>query len=162
MRKGAIRRTVSLEDFFITYGKQDRQPGEFVEAVHVPVPTAEEKFAIYKVTKRRDEDITATLGAFRLTLAADGTVTEIRIAYGGMAGTPKRAFAVEKALLGQPWNEATVERAMERYAEDYTPLSDMRATAEYRALAARNLLLRFYLETTSGAAPAQVSRYEAA
>lgn len=162
LRKGAVRRTVALEDFFIAYGKQDRQPGEFVEAVHVPVPTAEEKFALYKVTKRRDEDITATLGAFRLTLAADGTVTEIRIAYGGMAATPKRAFAVEKALLGQPWNESTVERAMERYAEDYTPLSDMRATAEYRALAARNLLLRFYLETTSGAAPAQVSRYEAA
>lgn len=162
LRKGAVRRTVSLEDYFIAYGKQDRQPGEFVEAVRVPIPAAEEKFATYKVTKRRDEDITATLGAFRLTLAADGTVSEIRIAYGGMAGTPKRAFAVEKALLGQPWNESTVERAMEKYVEDYTPLSDMRATAEYRALAARNLLLRFYLETTSGAAPAQVSRYEAA
>ena len=162
LRKGAVRRIVALEDFFITYGKQDRQPGEFVETVRVPIPAASEKFAIYKVTKRRDEDITATLGAFRLTLADDDTVTEIRIAYGGMAGTPKRAFAVEKALLGQPWNESTVERAMERYAEDYTPLSDMRATAEYRALAARNLLLRFYLETTTGATPAQVSRYEAA
>ncbi|NTF46420.1 xanthine dehydrogenase small subunit [Rhizobium rhizogenes] len=162
LRKGAVRRTVALEDYFIAYGKQDRQPGEFVEAVHVPVPAAEEKFAIYKVTKRRDEDITATLGAFRLTLAGDGTVEEIRIAYGGMAAIPKRAFAVEKALLGKPWSEATVEDAMEQYAEDYTPLSDMRATAEYRALAAKNLLLRFYLETTSSATPAQVSRYEAA
>ncbi|MGY5803177.1 xanthine dehydrogenase small subunit [Rhizobium sp. LEGMi12c] len=162
LRKGAVRRTITLEDFFIAYGKQDRQPGEFVEAVHIPVPGAAEKFAVYKVTKRRDEDITATLGAFRLALAADGTVAEIRIAYGGMAATPKRAFAVEKALLGQPWNEATVETAMERYAEDYAPLTDMRATAEYRSLAAKNLLLRFYLETTSSAAPAQVSRYEAA
>ena len=162
LRKGSIRRTVALEDFFIAYGKQDRQPGEFVETVHVPVPAAEEKFAIYKVTKRRDEDITATLGAFRLVLATDGTVEEIRIAYGGMAATPKRAFTVEKALLGQLWTEPAVEQAMEKYAEDYSPLSDMRATAEYRALAARNLLLRFYLETTSGAAPAQVSRYEAA
>ena len=80
----------------------------------------------------------------------------------GMAATPKRAFTVEKALLGQLWTEPAVEQAMEKYAEDYSPLSDMRATAEYRALAARNLLLRFYLETTSGAAPAQVSRYEAA
>jgi len=162
LRKGAVRRIVALEDFFIAYGKQDRQPGEFVEAVHVPVPTATQKFAIYKVTKRRDEDITATLGAFRLALADDGTVSEIRITYGGMAGTPKRAFAVEKALLGQPWSELTVEKAMEKYADDYAPLSDVRATAEYRALAAKNLLLRFYLETTSGAAPAQVSRYEAA
>ena len=162
LRKGSVRRTIALEDFFIAYGKQDRQPGEFVEAVHIPVPAADEKFAVYKVTKRRDEDITATLGAFQLALAADGTVAEIRIAYGGMAATPKRAFAVEKALLGQPWNEAAVEAAMEKYAEDYAPLTDMRATAEYRALAAKNLLLRFYLETTSSVAPAQVSRYEAA
>ncbi|WP_349961952.1 xanthine dehydrogenase small subunit [Rhizobium sp. ZPR3] len=162
LRKGAVRRTIALEDFFIAYGKQDRQPGEFVEAVHIPVPAVAEKFAIYKVTKRRDEDITATLGAFRLVLTEDGTVAEIRIAYGGMAATPKRAFSVEKALHGQPWNEKTVEMAMEKYAEDYAPLTDMRATAEYRALAARNLLLRFYLEATSSAAPAQVSRYEAA
>ncbi|WP_368518231.1 xanthine dehydrogenase small subunit [Rhizobium sp.] len=162
LRKGIVRRTIALEDFFIAYGKQDRQPGEFVEAIHIPVPAAAAKFAIYKVTKRRDEDITATLGAFRLVLGEDGTVAEIRIAYGGMAATPKRAFAVERALLGQPWSERTVETAMEKYAQDYAPLTDMRATAEYRALAARNLLLRFYLETTSIAAPAQVSRYEAA
>jgi xanthine dehydrogenase small subunit len=162
LRKGSVRRTIRLEDYFIAYGKQDRQPGEFVEAVHVPVPAAAEKFAVYKVTKRRDEDITATLGAFRMALAADGTVTEICIAYGGMAATPKRAFAVEKALLGQPWTEATVEAAMEKYAEDYAPLTDMRATADYRALVAKNLLLRFFMETTSSDTPAQVSRYEAA
>ncbi|MFS8047249.1 xanthine dehydrogenase small subunit [Rhizobium sp. BR 314] len=162
LRKGAIRRTIALGDFFIAYGKQDRQAGEFVEAVHIPIPASGEKFAVYKVTKRRDEDITATLGAFRVTLADDGTVTEIHIAYGGMAATPKRAFAVEKALLGQSWSEETVEVAMEKYAEDYSPLTDMRATADYRALAAKNLLLRFYLETTSHATPAQVSRYEAA
>ena len=162
LRKGAERRTISLQDFFIAYGKQDRQPGEFVEAVHVPIPAAAEKFAVYKVTKRRDEDITATLGAFRLALAADGTVADVIIAYGGMAATPKRAFAVEKALLGQPWSEATVEAAMEKYAEDYAPLTDMRATAEYRALVAKNLLLRFHMETTSSDTPVQVSRYEAA
>jgi xanthine dehydrogenase small subunit len=162
LRKGAGQRTIPLEDFFIGYGKQDRQPGEFIEAVHVPVPASAEKFAVYKVTKRRDEDITATLAAFRLALAPDGTVVSICIAYGGMAATPKRAFAVEKALLGQPWNETTVDAAMEKYAEDYAPLTDMRATADYRALVARNLLLRFYMETTSSTAPVQVSRYEAA
>ncbi|MCQ4634826.1 xanthine dehydrogenase small subunit [Shinella sp. CPCC 100929] len=162
LRKGAERRTIRLEDYFIAYGKQDRQPGEFVEAVQVPIPAATEKFAVYKVTKRRDEDITATLGAFRLVLADDGRVAEIRIAYGGMAATPKRAAAVEAALLGQPWTEATVEAAMEKYAEDFSPLTDMRATADYRALVAKNLLLRFYMETTSSEAPVQVSRYEAA
>jgi xanthine dehydrogenase small subunit len=162
LRKGNARRTIPLETFFVAYGKQDRQPGEFVESVHVPVPAKGTKFAVYKVTKRRDEDITATLGAFYLTLAKDGTVTDIRIAYGGMAATPKRATAVEKALTGKAWNEATVEAAMAEYAKDFTPLTDMRATAEYRALAAKNLLLRFYIETTGTKAPFQVSREEAA
>ncbi|TPN89892.1 xanthine dehydrogenase small subunit [Mesorhizobium sp. CU2] len=162
LRKGDSRRTIPLETFFIAYGKQDRHPGEFVEAVHVPVPAKQTKFAVYKVTKRRDEDITATLGAFHLTLAKDGTVADIRIAYGGMAATPKRAGAVEKALIGKPWTEATVEAAMAEYAKDFTPLTDMRATAEYRALAAKNLLLRFYIETTGTKAPFQVSRDEAA
>ncbi|MBN9275158.1 MAG: FAD binding domain-containing protein, partial [Mesorhizobium sp.] len=162
LRKGASRRTIPLEEFFIAYGKQDRQPGEFVEAVHVPVPADSVKFAVYKVTKRRDEDITATLGAFHLTLARDGTVAGIRIAYGGMAATPKRAISVEKALIGKAWTEATVEAAMAEYANDFTPLTDMRASAEYRALAARNLLLRFFVETTGTKAPFQVSRSEAA
>ncbi|CAM5522996.1 xanthine dehydrogenase small subunit [Aquamicrobium terrae] len=162
LRKGNARRTIPLEEFFIAYGKQDRQPGEFVESVAVPVPAAGEKFAVYKISKRRDEDITATLGAFLMKLAADGTVASVRIAYGGMAATPKRAAAVEKALLGQPWTEATVEAAMERYAEDFSPLTDMRASAEYRALAAKNLLMRFYMETTGAETPVQVSRYEAA
>lgn len=162
LRKGASRRTIPLEEFFIAYGKQDRQAGEFVEAVHVPVPADGVKFAVYKVTKRRDEDITATLGAFHLTLAGDGTVAGIRIAYGGMAATPKRAASVEKALIGKAWTEATVEAAMAEYANDFTPLTDMRASAEYRALAARNLLLRFFVETTGTKAPFQVSRSEAA
>ncbi|WP_421914934.1 xanthine dehydrogenase small subunit [Mesorhizobium sp.] len=162
LRKGKERRTILLQDFFIAYGKQDRQAGEFVEAVHVPVPAKGAKFAVYKVTKRRDEDITATLGAFLLTLAGDGTVADIRIAYGGMAATPKRASAVENALRGKPWTEDTVEAAMAEYADDFTPLTDMRASAEYRALAARNLLLRFFAETTGTKEPVQVSRYEAA
>ena len=162
LRRGSKRRIIPLETFFIAYGKQDRRPGEFVEAVHVPVPAKGTKFAVYKITKRRDEDITATLGAFHLALAKDGTVADIRIAYGGMAATPKRAFAVEKALVGKPWTEKTVEIAMAEYAKDFTPLTDMRASAEYRALAAKNLLLRFYVETTGTKAPFQVSRDEAA
>ncbi|TRC89391.1 xanthine dehydrogenase small subunit [Mesorhizobium sp. WSM4310] len=162
LRKGKKRRTIPLETFFIAYGKQDRQPGEFVEAVHVPVPAKGEKFAVYKITKRRDEDITAALGAFLLTLAKDGTVADVRIAYGGMAATPKRASFVERALLGKPWTEETVETAMAQYARDFTPLTDMRASAEYRALAAKNLLLRFFVETSGTRAPFQVSRNEAA
>jgi xanthine dehydrogenase small subunit len=162
LRRGKKCRTMPLEDFFIAYGKQDRKPGEFVEAVHVPVPAKGTHFAVHKITKRRDEDITAALGAFHMTLAKNGTVTSIRIAYGGMAATPKRARTVEAALLGKPWTEETVTAAMAEYAKDFTPLTDMRASAEYRALAARNLLLRFFAGTTGTKAPLQVSRYEAA
>jgi xanthine dehydrogenase small subunit len=162
LRKGATRRTIPLEEFFIAYGKQDRQKGEFVEAVHVPVPAKGSHFAVYKISKRRDEDITATLGAFNLALDAEGTVASIRIAYGGMAATPKRAKAVEQALIGKPWTEAVVEAALDTYGEDFAPLSDMRASAEYRMLASRNLLLRFFAETQGGTVPVQVSRYEVA
>lgn len=160
LRNGNQRRTIALEDFFIAYGKQDRQPGEFVEAVHVPQPAAGDKFAVHKITKRRDEDITATLGAFHLVLADDGTVNSIRIAYGGMAATPKRARTVEAALLGKKWSQENVEAAMAAYDEDFAPLSDMRASASYRALVAKNLLLRFYLETSGTSGPLGVSRHD--
>ncbi len=158
LRKGAARRTIPLEEFFIAYGKQDRAPGEFVEAVHVPVPAAGGHFAVYKVSKRREEDITASLGAFHLTLDAAGNVASIRIAYGGMAATPKRALNVEAALKGKPWTEATVEAALDAYAQDYAPLSDMRATAAYRLLVARNMLRRFFAETRGEAEYLGVSR----
>ncbi len=147
LRKGDVRREVKLEDFFIAYGKQDRQPGEFVEAVTIPSLPAGEEFACYKITKRKDEDISALCGAFRLRLGG-GKVAAITIAYGGMAATPKRARAVEAALMGKAWTVATVEAAIPAFAEDYQPLTDMRASAEYRLLAAQNLLRRFFLETT--------------
>lgn len=148
LRKGSERREVRLRDFFIAYGKQDRQPGEFVEAITVPYLPAGEKLACYKVTKRKDEDISALCGAFRVFVNDDGNVGMIRIAFGGMAATPKRAVAVEDALVGKPWTAATIEGAISAFAIDYQPLTDMRASAEYRLLAAQNLLRRFHLETT--------------
>ncbi|MHA7884087.1 xanthine dehydrogenase small subunit [Nitratireductor rhodophyticola] len=159
LRKGKARRTIPLEDFFIDYGKQDRAPGEFVEAVHVPVPDAASRFAVWKISKRRDEDITAVLGAFDIRIT-DGRVEAARIAYGGMAATPKRAKAVEAALAGKAWTQETVEAALSAYERDFQPISDMRASADYRMMVAKNLLRRFYLESTGGAA--NLSRYEAA
>jgi xanthine dehydrogenase small subunit len=147
LRKGSERRTVQLEDFFIAYGKQDRQPGEFVESVTIPALPEGEHFACYKITKRRDEDISALCGAFRVALADDNTVGSVRIAFGGMAATPKRAKAVEAALLGKPWTLATVEAAVAAFGTDYQPITDMRASAEYRLLVAQNLLRRFFFET---------------
>jgi xanthine dehydrogenase small subunit len=138
-------RNVLLEDFFIDYGKQDRERHEFVESITVPALPEDARFSVYKITKRRDEDITAVLGAFCLRLDG-GVVKDLRLAYGGMAGTPKRAAYAEAALSGKPWTEANVRAAMAVLDQDFTPLTDWRATADYRMLAARNLLLRFFLE----------------
>ena len=148
-----------LEDYFIDYGRQDRKPGEFVERLFVPTLPAGDRFAVYKISKRRDEDISALCAAFRIALAADNTVTDARICFGGMAGTPKRAKAVEAALIGKPWTEETVETARVSFEADFTPLTDWRATADYRMLAAKNLLTRFWLETSGEVA--QVTRFEA-
>jgi xanthine dehydrogenase small subunit len=148
LRRGAERREVALEDYFIAYGRQDRRPGEFIESVAIPALPAGEHFAVYKISKRRDEDISAVCGAFRLAVDAEGRVEAVRIAFGGMAATPKRARAVEAVLIGRPWTAATVEAALPAFAKDFAPITDMRASAEYRLLVAQNLLRRFHLEST--------------
>ncbi len=158
LRSTAGRRTLPLESFFIAYGKQDRQPGEFVESIFVPRLPAGDLFAAYKISKRRDEDISALLGAFRLSVDG-GIVRSARIAFGGMAATPKRASNVEAALIGKPWTEETVRAAQAAFETDYQPLTDWRATSDYRMLAAKNLLMRFFLE--SGGEPAQLVRFAA-
>ncbi len=157
LRSTSGTRTMPLEDFFIDYGKQDRQPGEFVECLFVPRPKAQSHFAVYKITKRRDEDISALCGAFHLETDEAGTVTHIRVAFGGMAGTPKRARSVEAALYGRPFTQATVEAARDAFDLDYKPLTDWRATAEYRQLTAKNLLTRFFLEVSG--TPQELQRF---
>jgi len=148
LRRGEHRREIKLEDYFLAYGKQDRQPGEFVESVTLPLLPTGEKFATYKISKRREEDISALCGAFRVFVNDAGIVGMARIAFGGMAATPTRARAVETALVGKPWTMETVEAAIPAFAEDFQPISDMRASAEYRLLTAQNLLKRFFLETS--------------
>jgi xanthine dehydrogenase small subunit len=143
LRAGDHTRDMALEEFFLEYGKQDRVKGEFVEAVTVPrgVPG----FKVYKLSKRFDQDISAVCGAFNIAVE-DGRIKASRIAFGGMAGIPKRAAAVEDALTGAAWSEKTVRAAMARMAEDFTPMSDMRASADYRLRAAENMLLRYWHE----------------
>ena len=146
LRKGDARRAIPLESFFIDYGKQDRAPGEFVESVQVPHLDPADRYAVYKISKRMDEDISAVCGAFRVRLDEAGIITEAVIAFGGMAGTPKRATQAEAALLGAPWGVDVFEAAAIAIAKDYTPLTDWRASSEYRLLVAQNLVRRFYLE----------------
>ena len=148
LRKGDARREMAIEDFFVTYGKQDRHAGEFVEAVTIPKNA--ETLRCYKLSKRFDQDISAVCGCFNIE-ATDGIVTSARIAFGGMAGTPLRAATAEAALLGSAWTEATIEAAALAMVDDYTPMSDMRASAEYRMQTAQNMLRRYFAELSGKA-----------
>jgi xanthine dehydrogenase small subunit len=159
LRKGSERRTLPLEDFYLDYRKTALASGEFVELIRVPLAQPEHQFRCYKLSKRFDQDISALLGAFRIALDA-GRVAQIRIAYGGMAAIPKRAHGCEQILLGQPWTEATIARGRAALAEDFAPLSDMRASAAYRLLAAQNLLAKFHVETSAPAFATRVLELE--
>ncbi|MEM9756511.1 MAG: xanthine dehydrogenase small subunit [Pseudomonadota bacterium] len=141
LRRGKTRRTLPLEDFFLDYGKQDRAPGEFVEAVSFAKQP--DRLRCYKLSKRFDQDISAVCGAFSITLDR-GHVAAARIAFGGMAGVPKRALSAEAALVGAPWTANTVASAAAALSDDFSPLSDMRASAGYRMQTAQNMLWRYF------------------
>ncbi|MDO8177152.1 MAG: xanthine dehydrogenase small subunit [Undibacterium sp.] len=143
-------RVMLLENFYLDYMKKDMRPGEFVAAVRIPLPRTDLQFRTYKLAKRYDQDISAVCAAFAITLDGD-IVRDAHIAYGGMAATSRRAPKAEAVLNGQLWNEANLKNAMAMLALDYTPLSDMRASSDYRMKAAQNLLRRFWLETRSDA-----------
>ena len=146
LRSSEGARVLALEDFYLGYQQKDLRVGEFVQAVRVPLPTDGLRFRTYKLAKRFDQDISAVCAAFAVRL--DGaTIVDARIAFGGMAATPKRAPQAETALLGNAWSEATLHAAMAALARDYAPLSDARASSSYRMRTAQNLLRRFWLET---------------
>ena len=146
LRQGQASRSMALEDFFIAYGKQDRKAGEIVAGVTIPKLKRDEAFRCYKITKRFDQDISSVLGAFRLTLAGR-KITQARIAYGGMAATPKRASKTEAALVSLSLDdEANWSKAADRLAEDFQPIGDHRAGAAYRGETARNLLIKALIE----------------
>jgi len=140
-------RSLALEDFYLGYQQKDLRPGEFVKGLRVPLPRQGLRLRTYKLAKRFDQDISAVCAAFAVELDDDGQLRDARIAFGGMAATPKRAPAAEAALRGRAWDEAALQAAMTALAGDYAPLSDMRASSAYRMQAAQNLLRRFWLET---------------
>ena len=153
LRRGEATRSMPLEDFFIDYGKQDRGPGEFVTAIDVPRLGSDQVFRCYKISKRFDQDISALLGAFRFTLEGR-RVVRARVAFGGMAATPKRAAAAEAALKGlRLADRGDWDAACEALASDFRPIDDMRASAQYR-LETAQALLRKALHEAGGEASA--------
>ncbi|EAU39953.1 Ferredoxin:Molybdopterin dehydrogenase, FAD-binding:(2Fe-2S)-binding:CO dehydrogenase [Fulvimarina pelagi HTCC2506] len=158
LRKGEDMRVLDLERFFVEYGKQDRAPGEFVVALEVPRLEDDQRYFAHKISKRFDSDISAVMAAFRLTFDGE-LVSEARLAFGGMAGVPKRASHAEAVLCGRPFDAVAVRDAQAALAEDFRPLTDMRASSEYRLKAAQNLLERFRLELTAER-PARIAGFE--
>ena len=142
-------REMPLEDFFIDYGKQDRRPNEYVKAIRIPRLADAEQAAAYKISKRRDEDISSVCLGSKLQMSG-ATVADIRLAYGGMAATPKRAAGAEAVLRGAVLNDASISAAQRALADDFSPISDQRASAAYRMAVAQNLLARL-LPSAGGA-----------
>ena len=141
-------RRMPIEAFFLDYRKTDLRPGEFIRSVRIPKPKDGETFRTYKVSKRYDQDISSVIGAYRLAVA-DGSVRDARIAYGGMAATPKRARACEAAVTGSAWREDALMQAAQAVDEDFSPLSDHRASAAYRSMVAKNLFARLWRDISA-------------
>lgn len=148
LRHAARQRTLPLQDFYLDYMKNALEPGEFVEAVEVPFQTRDTGWVTqaHKISKRSDCDISAVSAGFALRLEGD-SLAEARLAYGGLAATVRRAAGAEAALVGQPWTEATLRAAQAALARDFSPLTDLRASADYRRTMAAALLERLWLST---------------
>lgn len=157
----AGERRMPLESFFVDYRRTALGRGEILAYVDLPAQPTGARAVAYKVSKRRELDISSVSAGFRVVVDGEGRVSEARLAYGGMAATPARARRTEAALVGQPWTEASVEAALPHLDADFTPRTDHRGSAEYRALVAKNLLRGFFLETLDEPAPRLRERHAA-
>ena len=146
LRHGAATRSMALQDFYRGYMQNDLRPGEFVQALQLGLPQADEQLRVYKLSKRHDCDISGLAAGCWLRLQGS-TVQDVRLAFGGLAGIVRRAAGAESALRGQPWTQASAQAAMAALDSDFQPLSDLRASAGYRRRAAQNLIHRLWLET---------------
>ena len=158
LTRGGEHREIALEDYYIDYKRTALQPGEFVERIRVPIDVEDRLFATYKVSKRYEQDISAVCAGFAVTFDG-GRVARFRAGYGGVAAVPKRAHHLERALIGGPWSLDSVTAGLPALDRDFQPITDMRAGKDYRRHVARNLMLKFYLETTEGAGAPRLSRH---
>jgi len=138
-------RIVAIADFFVDYKKTLLQDGEYIRRIHLPKPQANTQLKLYKVSKRYEDDISAVMAAFFIKIES-GIVTAAKLAFGGMAAIPKYAIRTQAALIGQPWDEKTINAAIKQLSLDFEPMTDVRATDQYRLKVAQNLLKKAFLE----------------
>jgi xanthine dehydrogenase small subunit len=140
-------RRVPADEFAVGYRKTLRKPDELITAIILPPPSRSSFVKCYKISRRRDLDIATVSAAFRLERDANGDVKDVVLAFGGMAERTKRAGETESFLRNGPWTRARIEEAQPFLSKDFTPISDVRGSAEMRRIAARNLLMKFWIET---------------
>jgi len=161
LQKGANKRKIAVEDYFKDYKVTDLAESEFIKNITIPTLNKNQQFKVYKISKRIDDDISAVLAAFCVELTpqiqgvASSTnnkpqIKSIKIAFGGMAAIPKRALLCEQALLGKTWQQSSIDAAKQALLKDFQPMSDVRASSEYRLMVAQNLLQKCFIELTNG------------
>lgn len=146
VQSAVAERVIPINELFKGYRKTDLKADEIITAVIFPKPLAQQLIRAYKISKRDHMDISTLSVAFSLRLV-DGLVDKLNIVYGGMAATAQKATSLESALIGKPWNEEHVKQATAGINDAFSPLSDVRGSAEFRIQAAKNLLLRFFYDT---------------
>lgn len=144
-RKGT--RTIRADEFVKGYRKTERRADELITSISIPLPSPRSMVRSYKISKRRDLDISSLSAGFRVDLDASSVVKQIVLAFGGMADTTRRSRKAENFLIGKTWTRSTIEETQKFIDSDFDPISDVRGSAEFRKIAARNLLLKFWSET---------------
>ncbi|PCI61413.1 MAG: xanthine dehydrogenase small subunit [Gammaproteobacteria bacterium] len=157
LQKGQSKRKIAVEDYFKDYKVTDLAESEFIRNITIPKLNENQQLKVYKISKRLDDDISAVLAALCIELSpqiknVDGSannkqqVKSIKIAFGGMAEIPKRALLCEQALQGKVWQQSTIDAAKQVLHQDFQPMSDVRASSEYRMMVAQNLLQKCFIE----------------
>ena len=146
-------RLLPISEFFTAYRQTALRAGEVLQTIILPrgvsAPGRTRKTAWFKVSKRREMDISTVAACFTVDLDAQGRVCHARLAYGGVAATPARALRTEQSLLGQLWNAETIQSVLPILSAEFTPISDVRGSAEYRRGLITSLLEKFVAETSS-------------
>lgn len=156
---GEQQRHLPLEEFFTGYRQTRLRAGEFIRSVIIPSVTLSQKTTLHKVSKRIDDDISAVFAAITISANRRGRTDHVRVAFGGMAATPCRAYRCEAVLSGQVITTALIEQACAALSEDFQPLSDFRASAGYRRDVAANLLRRWYFRYSDPSELTEITDY---
>jgi xanthine dehydrogenase molybdopterin binding subunit/xanthine dehydrogenase small subunit len=144
-------RTVPMDQFFTGYRQTVLQPGEILKTILLPrgtsAPGLTRKCAWFKVSKRREMDISTVAACFTVDFDRDNLVRHVRLAYGGVAATSVRARSTEQALLGQPWTAQTIKGVLPLLRSEFSPITDVRGSATYRSGLIPSLLEKFFADS---------------